>query len=497
MARSILGLHDDEQAVYDTLVAQLQSKEPRNTLRQKFMDGKQSVRALSPMLPPYLRRAGAVLGWPAKACEAVNRRARLEGFDLPKGDLSRWGLDQIMDDNDYLLQVRQTEMASLVHAVSWEIVVGGDTSLGEPDVMIVSKTALEATGTWNKRARRLDNFLSVSEWTPSGDPKDFTLYMPGLVITVQDGAVVDESKHNLWIPANPVVYRPSLEHPFGKSRLSRPVMFLTGAAVRALLRMEGTADFYGTPHLLLMGALMEQFQGADGKAASTWDFLMSKINGIPDDDDAVNPRAEVVQVQQASQQPHLDSIDEIAAAFAGETNIPVSALGVGVKQANPTSSESYEASREDLISEAEDAQDTWGGTHVKTLQMAWMFRTGSNTLPPQLRKLQPRWRDARRTSRAAAADSSSKLIAAFPWMAESATMLENVGFDKATTERLKAELETVKADKAKAAAKLAATPPPTIIMAGGAPAQASGTLPSQTSPSAQPGANATTANSGT
>lgn len=489
MARSIVGLTDDEQASFNELAAQLRAKEPRNNLRQQFMDGKQAVRALSPMLPPYLRRAGAVLGWPAKACEAVNRRARLEGFDLVKGDISRWGLDQIMDDNDYLMQVRQTEMASLVHSVSWEIVVGGDTSLSEPDVMIVSKSALEATGIWNKRTRRLDAFLSVADFTTTGEPDDFTLYLPGITITVIGGEVVDESRHKLWIPANPVVYRPSMDRPFGRSRLSRSVMFLTGAAVRALLRMEGTADFYGTPHLLLMGALMEQFQGVDGKAVSTWDFLMSKINAIPDDDEAVNPRADIVQIQQASQQPHMDSIDEIAAAFAGETNIPVSALGVGVKQANPTSSESYEASREDLISESEDAQDVWGGAHVKTLQMAWMFRNGTDTLPPQLRRLQPRWRDARRTSRAAAADSTSKLVPAFPWMAESPTMLENIGFDKATTERLKAELETYKA-------KQAATPPTIIMAQPGQPEQASGTIPSQTPPSTQPGANATTANSG-
>lgn len=442
MARSIIGFTDDEQAAYDRLVVQLRSKEPRNQLRQQFMDGKQAVRSLSPMLPPYLRRAGAVLGWPAKACEAVNRRARLEGFDvLGGGSLSRWGLDEILSVNDYLLQVRQTEMSSLVHSVAWEVVTLGNQDEGEPEVMISAKTALEATGIWNRRTRRLDNFLSVEERDSQGEPTNFTLYLPHMAYTVIGGELVMEPvEHNLWIPATPVVYRPSLERPFGKSRLSRSVMFLTGAAVRALLRMEGTADFYGTPHLLLLGALMEQFQGVDGKAVSTWDFLMSKINAIPDDDEALNPRVQVQQIQQASQQPHMDSIDEIAAAFAGETNIPVSSLGVGVKQANPTSEGSYEASREDLISEAEDAQDTWGGAHVRTLQMAWLARTGKDTLHPRLRELTPRWRDARRTSRGAAADATSKLVPAFPWMATSPTILENIGFDRATTERLKVEL---------------------------------------------------------
>lgn len=448
MADHLSGLSDHEMRIVKGLTAQLRSCRPRNLLRKRLIDGKAAVKAMSPMLPPYLRRTGAVLGWPMKACEAVNRRVRLEGFDLPGGDISRYGLDQVLTENQYLLEVRQTQLSSLTHGVAWEIVGRGDTSVGEPEVYITSRSALDGTGEWNRRTRRLDSFLDVYKWSDSGEePRDFMLYLPGYTVTVVKGVVEDVEEHGLpHIPVTPVVYRPTLDKPFGRSRLTRSMMFLTGAAVRALLRMEGTADFYGTPHILLLGALLEQFQDSNGTAASTWDFLMSKINAIPDDDqDAINPRAEVVQLQQGSQQPHMDSLDQIAAAFAGETGIPVGSLGVGIKQANPTSAESYESSREDLIGEAEDAQDVWGGQHVRTMQLAYMTLTGRDSLPPALRGLLPRFRDARRVTRSAAADATLKLTTAFPWMVESEAILENVGFDKATTDRLKADLAAYRA----------------------------------------------------
>lgn len=437
MARSITGLTEVEQDTLNGLVEQLEKKGRRNRTRQKYLDGKRAARNLSPFLPPYLRHIGAVLGWPTKAVEALGRRVRLNDFAIPGRDLSEYGIDGLLEGNRYFEEVRLTQYDSLGYAVAWEIVTKG--AQGEPDAVITSQSALDGTGAWNRRTRRLDDFLSVVERDREGEPSEFNLYLPGQTIMVTDGAVQDRSTHQLHVPVQPIPYRRSHARPFGHSRVSRSVMYLTDAAIRAMLRMEGTADFYGTPHLLLLGAALEQMEGVDGSAVGTWDFLMSKVNGIPDDDAATNPRAQVEQITQATQQPHMDSLDTIAAAFAGETNIPVSSLGVGVKQANPTSSDSYLASREDIIADAEDTADSWGFGHVRTVQDAWLLASGETRLPDELRKLRPVWRDPRQTSRAAAADSTVKLVGAFPWMAESDAILDSVGLDPTLVERLKAD----------------------------------------------------------
>lgn len=438
MIGTIEGLSDDEQRLVDRLSDELNQKARRNRIRSMYMDGKRAARALSPMLPPYLQKVGAVLGWPAKAVEAVARRTRLTGVAIPGSDLSTFGVDRIIEDNQFLREVRQAELSSFTHAVSWEVVTKGGA--GEPDAMITAKSALDGTGTWNKRTRRLDDFLSVLERDQDGELSEFALYLPGQTIIAADGKVQDRSTHQLWVPVYPLTYKPRLDRPFGQSRITRPVMYLTNAAVRSILRMEGTADFYGTPHLLLLGATLDQFS-EQGSAASTWDFLMTKVNGLPDAEEAEGnlARASVEQITQASQQPHMHQLDTIAAAFAGETGIPVSSLGVGVKQANPTSAESYQASREDLIAEAEDAADYFGWSHVRALQDAWLIANGESELPDELRRLRAIYRDPRQTSRAAAADSTVKLVGAFPWMAESDAILDTIGLDPSIVEQLRAD----------------------------------------------------------
>lgn len=440
MAKTIKGLSEAEQDTVRELDEVLRAKGRRNRIRSAYMDGKRTVRQLGPMLPPYLRKIGAVLEWPAKSVEALARRVRLTDFALPGDDIARWGLDVLVDDNRYLSEARLGDLAAFTHAVAWEIVTRGGE--GEPDAVITVKSALDGTGTWNKRSRRLDDFLSVVERDEQGELSEFNLYLPGVTVMVADGAVQDRSEHPLWVPVQPLTYKPRLDRPFGQSRISRSVMFLTDSAARTMLRMEGTADFYGTPHLLLLGATVEQFTGGDGSATATWNLLMNHINGLPDAEDAASDalaRAEVEQITQASQQPHLDQLDQIAAAFAGIANIPVSSLGVGVKQANPTSAESYIASREDLISEAEDAIDTLGSARVRTLQDAWLLASGESRLPAELRRLQTVYRDPRLTSRAAAADATVKLVGAFPWMAESDAILETIGLEPSLVERLKAD----------------------------------------------------------
>ncbi len=449
------GLSEAESLILNQLADRIEAKRPRNELRQRWMDGKRSARILSPMLPPYLRNTGAALGWPAKAVEALARRTHLDAFAIPGSDLSAFGLDRIIDDNRYMEEVRESHIDSLSMSVVFEVVTRGGE--GEPDALITAKSALDATGGWNGRTRRLDSFLSVIGRADDGKPADMNLYLPGETIIIEGRRVVDRSTHQLWVPAHPVAYKRRLTRPFGQSRISRSVMWLTEAAIRAMLRMEGTADFYSVPMLVLLGATLEQMSQEGQAAVSTWQFLMDRINGIPDDDGAEQPRAEVKQLSQATQQPHMDQLDEIAAAFAGETGIPVSSLGIGVKQANPTSADSYMASREDLIAEAEDAADSWGPEHVRTLQDAWLLASGEAVLPPELRKLRPVWRDARLSSRAAAADATAKLVGAFPWMADSDAILDAVGLDPMLVERLRA-------DKAKSAARASL-----LALTGGAP----------------------------
>ncbi len=155
----IHGLSDGEQRVVTGLTKQLADHRRNNEIRRGHMDCKR-LPQLPPTVPPYLRQVRLVLGWPAKAVEALAQRVRLTGFAVPGERLSVFGLDAILDETEYLAQSRIAQLSALEHGVSWLVVHRGGA--GEPDVLITRQNALNGTGEWNERARRLVSFLSVS-----------------------------------------------------------------------------------------------------------------------------------------------------------------------------------------------------------------------------------------------------------------------------------------------------------------------------------------------
>ncbi len=429
---SIYGLSDDEQRLVSGLLQEIANHRSRNEIRRAHMDCKKLPKP-PPTVPPYLRNIGLVLGWPAKAVEALARRARLTGFAIPGSELSTFGIDTILDENEYVAESRMAQLSALEFGVSWLVATRGGS--GEPDVLITRRTALDGTGTWNVRARRLSDFLSVNTRDTQGQPKAFNLYLPGQVVIIDDKRVQDRVETGLdHIPVEPLVYRQRDGRPFGSSRITRPIMGITQSAIRTMLRSEGTADFYGAPLLALFGPDQSLF---DSNPALK--MLLSMMFAVPDNEDAENPRADLKQLTQGSQQPHISQLQVWAQLFAAEANIPVTSLGVNMSQSNPTSDGSYEASREDLIGEAEDTQDGFARAHVRIQQTAWMIATGEKELPAEMRKLQPIWRDARHGSKAGAADWLTKTTSVLPWIAETDTALDLLGLDELTVERLRGD----------------------------------------------------------
>ena len=432
---SILGLTNDEQATVSRLLKQLSDRRVRNELRRAYMDCKK-VPVPPPTVPPYLRQIQMVLGWPAKAVEALARRVRLTGFAIPGSELSTFGLDEVLDENDYVSESRMAQMSAMEHGVSWLVATRGGA--GEPDVLVTRQSALDGTGDWNIRARRLTTFLSVTARDSNGAPAAFNLYAPGSVAMVDKGGLVDRVATGLdHVPVEPLVYRQRDGRPFGSSRISRPLMKITDSAVRTMLRSEGTADFYGVPLLALFGPDESFFDNN-----SPLKMLLSSMFAIPDNPDAnsdANERAKLQQLTQASQQPHVDQLQFWAQLFAGEAHIPVTSLGIGMLQANPTNADAYTASREDLISEAEDAADGFTRAHVRTLQTSWLLRSGEAKLPAELRTLQPTWRDPRHESKAAQADWLTKVASVVPWIADTDTVLDLLGLPEGTADQLRGE----------------------------------------------------------
>lgn len=433
-------LSDEENALVQHLMDKLERKQPRNYLRSCYYDGKRAIRQVGSIIPPQYYRLGLVLGWSAKAVDTLARRCNLDTFVWPDGELDSLGFREVWDGNNLKSEVDQGLTSSLIHSTAFVVTTkGGD---GEPPALIHFKDATNATGDWNPRRRSLDNLLSVTDRDERGAVSGFVLYLDGetIPVTLVDGVweVEDRSEHPFGVPADPLVYKPRVGRPFGSSRISRAVMSLHDQALRTVIRLEGHMDVYSFPEMWMLGADESIFKNADGTTKAAWQVMLGRIKGIPDDEDAVTPRADVKQFPASSPEPQLSALKQQAQLFSGETSIPLTSLGVS-DMSNPTSADSYVASREDLIAEAEGATDDWSGPLRRSAQRALAIANGLDTIPDEWRSIDTKWRSPMYLSRAAVADAGMKQITAAPWLAETEVGLELLGLTDQQIERALAD----------------------------------------------------------
>lgn len=432
----VRGLSDNDGRTLGLLLDQLDAKEDRNKLRAALYDGKKAARELGISMPPSMRHIAYVLGWCSKAVDLLNTRCRLEGFTSPTDSLANLGLDAVLDDNRFFSESHQGQSSSLIHSVGFLVTTRGMDD--EPEVVFTFRDALNATGEWDERQRRLRAFLSVTERGDDGKPRAGVLMLPGRnfdVSKVGGGwkATNERAATLSYVPVEPMTFRPRLGRPFGMSRITRPQISLVEQAMRTLGRSESQAEIFSLPQRYAMGADASMFIDEQGNPIPRWQILLGGVWWAGNNEDGKAP--DVGQFPQASQQPHLDHLRAIAQMFAGEASIPLASLGMPSGDANPTSADAYLASREDLIAEAETATDEWGHAYSRSMvtasRLLGTYREGLRVLP--------KWRNPKHESRAAAADAGQKALAAVPWLAETEVGLELLGLSSEQIERALAE----------------------------------------------------------
>ena len=435
-------LTGDEKDTLDHLVAQLAAKAPRNLLRSSYYDGKRAIKSVGTVIPPQYEKLGLALGWAAKGVDGLSRRCNLDAMVWADGDLKDLGIGELVDSNFLYSEISQGETDSLLHGVSYLITTEGDESAGEPKALVHAKDALNATGDWNVRTRRLDNLLSVTS-RDKDKITGFVLYLDNLIISAEkdsSGWTVEKQAHTWGVPADPMPYSPRSSRRGGKSRINRPVMGFQDAALRALVRLEAHMDIYTIPKLILLGADESIFKNADGSFKASWQVALGRAFGIPDNLDAeqANQRADVKQFDAASPKPHLDQLNSLAKLIARETDLPDTDFAL-TDMANPTSADAYGPSRENLIAEAEGATENWAPAIRRSVTRALAIQNGLTEVPKDWAGIDTKWRSPLYLSKAAAADAGAKQIGAVPWLADTQVGLELLGLDSQQISRALAE----------------------------------------------------------
>src|SRR5690606_26834196 len=108
--------------------------------------------------------------------------------------------------------------------------------------------------------------------------------------------------------------------------------------------------------------------------------------------------------------------------------------------ANPTGADSYTASRENLIAEAEGATDDWSVPIRRRVQAALAMQNGLSEIPKEWASIDTRWRSPMYLSKAAVADAGAKQVASGPeWLKETTVGMQALGFTTQQIELARAE----------------------------------------------------------
>lgn len=434
------GLSDVEQDALRGLVEKWSKKLPRNVLRARYYDHKMVLRDMGLSIPQRMQNLETVVGWPSKAVDVLSRRVNHDGFVIPGMDAESLGINAILQDNRFDIEAPQAHTSALIHATGFVATSLGDVQSGEPEVLMTCRDAMTGTGFWDERRRAMRQALSIVSVDDNMMPTLMVLYVDNAVMTIErtpgGNWLVDRRTHRASRPlVEPLVYRPRLGRPFGSSRISRSVMSITDAAVRTALRTEVSAEFYSSPQRWAMGADASDFVDADGNPRTGWETILGKVWAIGRDDDGNVP--EVGQFTQMTMQPHDDMMRTLATRFAGETNLPVSSLGI--VQDNPASAEAIYAAKEELVIEAEATCATFGATWRSAMLTALQLREGWDQVPDDIARLRNKWRDPSTPSKASASQAVVEQVREGILPADSEVTYEQLGYDQTTIARLVAD----------------------------------------------------------
>lgn len=436
---SAAGLRPGDAQTVRDLCETYRRRLARNYLRRGYYLMHRRPRELGIAVPPHLRRLEQVVGWPAKAVDSLANRSQFDGF-VTADDSTTDALAGVVLDNSLKRLYRQAVKSELQCCCAFLTVTAGDE--GEPPVIVSAHPATAAAAVWDEHMRRIKAGMVVVDRDArprrGDEPTWVDVFTDEAVIRIKrDGTTRNWAAEYVWHSMGrplmvPMAHEATLERPFGKSRISRAVMNITDDAMRASVRSEISAEFFTSPQKYLLGAEADALG-----SMSKWDAYIGNIFAVSKDADGDTPQ--FGQLSQGSMQPHIDYMRALAARFSGETNVPLSELGVVTD--NPSSAEAIYAAKEALVIDAQNLNADNGEALRDVAIMALAVKDGTDyaTVAGAGLAVQAKFRNPAMPSVVSQSDAMVKMISVLPWLAESDVALEELGFSDDQIQRLRSD----------------------------------------------------------
>lgn len=358
----------------DYLKSKLVQKQGRVNLRYNYYEMKNFVRDFNIVIPKTWNFLKAVLGWSAKAVDALADRLVFTEFAN-----DNFQLNQIFNMNSKDVFVDSSIISACIASCCF-VYISPD-EVGFPRLQVID--GYDATGIIDPITNLLqEGYAVLSRDQKSKKPVQeayFTAeYTQIFEAGVETMRIPNPAPYPLLVP---IIFRPDARRPFGHSRISRACMEIQQAALRTLKRTEVTAEFYSFPQKYVTGLSPEN------ELLDKWKATISSMLQFTKDEDGDHPT--LGQFTQQSMAPHMEQLKMYASLFAGETGLTLDDLGfVGE---NPSSADAIRASHENMRLTARKAQRNFGTGLLNVGYLAACVRDNFPYLRKQFYETRARW----------------------------------------------------------------------------------------------------------
>ncbi len=442
----MMNLNSSETNIFNKLLAVWQKHINGNIRNQAYYDG--LIKPIWKDSPPKdLKDLNVVIGWGSKAVDTLVNRSVLEGF-RSDSDAHNAFIDAT-GQIDFKDLYRQTITSELIGSCAAITLSKG--LKGEPDIIVSSHSALDFAAIWDFRKKRIKYGLVVLDVEEDIDgrraPSWVTMYTEEATYScrkVNEKWIAEKADNFLERPLmEPLRYHPTLNRPFGVSRINRTVRSLIDRAMGVAARTEISGTFYTWPQRYMLGVDKKTAESASKRKLETY---ADKIIYVSTNKNGDVPQ--YGQLPQMSMQPHNDHLQTLAKQFAGEASLPLNSLGIVFD--NPSSAEAMYAAQNDLIIEAErvNSESTTALVNIAKMVLAIKRNSLMRDLSDQDKSVMPKFANPIRPSMAARADFSIKVASAVPEYAQTEQFWVDLGYDQQAIASIQQDIRRAQAQNA-------------------------------------------------
>lgn len=351
------GLNEADRLLTKRLVKAWHKHYDNNCLRHVYYTMHNRLKDLGISVPPELKNLNAACGWGKKCVDVMVEHSMFDGYSA-SDDETQAALNRISRRNRMRTLYRRATTSALEQCFTLYFVSKDDAGRAR-----VSAYPANVCGcTWDDANDCLEAAMFVVSMSKNRVSNN---YEPDWVnvVTAENLIRIRRTEGTAWqasyekhglghLPVFLAAYEPTLDRPFGTSRITKEVMGYIDSAVRANVNEEIAAAFAASAQKYLLGTDGDPFENV-----SRWNAYIGNIFNIDKDEDGDVPQ--FGQLAQPSMEPLNVHWRLLCGRMSAATGIHVSQFGL--VHDNPASGDAIYQENEPLILKVknwnEDAKD--------------------------------------------------------------------------------------------------------------------------------------------